>query len=223
MRHRHPGHPSTRALAVTALLLMPACGPPDTPGRHRVIAAALKPFGILEIPTGSRLNLSNDGLGFLKKVEAAGLVTVHEVPQDFWGGFATRTFMEGAKPYKVVETPKLAEVSINPNLGGEGGGPSDDRYTWRVQVSEPTLGEVLHDEEYKGPLATPGERFRLVLATIQNNPGTARPGVPRELSQFLPSRLRAVVKYSDFKKEWSVAALDVGSAEPERWYTSNVH
>lgn len=215
-----------RTLTVTVFVLgiavLLACTP-DTAGRNRAIEAALKPVGELQISTGSRLNLGSDGLAFFKKMEAAGFVTVKEVPQDFWGGFATRTFMEGAKPYKVVETQKLVKASLNPNLGGEGDGPSDDSYTWHVQVSDPKLGEVLRDEEYKGPLTTPGEKYRLILAKIAHNPAAGQGAAEwPELAKLLPARLRCIIKYSDFKKEWSVVAIDFGSLDPEKWYSSKV-
>lgn len=128
--------------------------------------------------------------------------------------------MEGAKPYQVLATPKLAEISLNPNLGGEAG-DSDD-YSWRIRVSQPELGEILRDEEYAGPLATPGETFRLVLAQIDNVLSSETPGVPSELLTLLPARLRSVVKYDEFKKEWTVVALDVGSPNSDTWNSSNV-
>lgn len=214
--------PITLALGIVAVLV-PACGPPDTAGRHRAVAAALIPLGVVEIPTGSQLNLTPDALGTVKKAEEAGLVAVQEIPQDFWGGFASNTFMGGAKPYRVIPNLKLAKVSLNPRRGDDRG-TAGDSYIWRVQVSEPALGEIIQDEEYKGPLATPGERFRLVLAKIQNDFNTPRPGVPAKLLQLLPypSQVRCVLKYSGFDKRWSVVALDVGWSKPERWDTANV-
>jgi len=178
---------------------------------------------VVAIPTGSQLNLTSDALGTVKKAEEAGLVTVEEIPQDFWGSFATSIFMEGAKPFKVIPNPKLAEVSLNPRRGEEKA-TAGGNYVWLIQVSEPALGEIIQDEEYKGPLATPGERFRLVLAKIENDFTTPRPGVPAKLLQLLPypSQLRCVLKFSGFDKRWSVVALDVGWSKPDRWNSTNV-
>jgi len=92
----------------------------------------------------------------------------------------------------------------------------------RVRVSDPKLGEVIRDEEYKGPLTTPGEKYRLILAKIANNPAAGQGAVSPELAKLLPARLRCIIKYSDFKKEWSVVAMDFGSLDPEKWYSSNV-
>jgi len=141
-------------VACVAVLSAFACGTPDIPGRNRAIETAIKPYGELAVTTGSHLNLGSDALAYLKKLEAAGLVQVQEVPQDYWGGFATRTFMEGAKPYRVLATQKLFDTARDANLGGEAGSPSPDVDTCHVRVSDPKLGDILRDEEYKGPLAT---------------------------------------------------------------------
>jgi hypothetical protein len=102
---------------------------------------------------------------------------------------------------------------------GTGG---DDRYTWRIHPADLKVGDVLRDDEYKGPLATPGESFRLVLASVQQTPPTGKGPIPADLAALLPSRLRAIVKYDQFNKSWTVVALDVGPADTDRWYSSNV-
>jgi hypothetical protein len=36
------------------------------------------------------------------------------------------------------------------------------------------------------------------------------------------ARFRCVVRYSEFKNEWTLVALRVGSLDAEQWYTPNV-
>jgi hypothetical protein len=67
--------------ATTALATV-GCGTPNTSGRNVVIEAALinQRFGIIGIPTGKQVRVTDDFLAFLKKAESAGLVTVREIP-----------------------------------------------------------------------------------------------------------------------------------------------
>jgi len=418
--------------------------------RIAVLEASLKPFSQIEISTGSQLSVGPDALPYLKKLQDAQLITIAEVPQDYWGNFASRTFMEGTKPYSIQPTKRLTDLALNPrststgvdlpvtfiredrerswnfyareviflglNLLGnsttngrpdgdppaaltlmsdypsyqalaskglllledatipptaysrakleravrvsltpagervatldkkvntatfvfatykvedvlvntpietgdgvyrlvegthvldlkpefadlwatlgrpayrerrfriiytykgyeqrnvatgavtttppewrdaeasngrytaEDTGPrngafestnvpptlaalrrtgtgSDDKYTWRIHLADLEVGEVLQDDEYKGPLATPGESFRLVLASIQQRPPTGKGPIPKDLETLLPGRLRAIVKYDEFKKSWTVVALDVGPADADMWHSSNV-
>lgn len=431
----------TAALILT-VLLPSACGKRDTQARNRAIEAALTPFSQIDIPTGSHLNVGREAISGFRRLEAAGLIRIQDVPQGYWDNFATQTYMEGAKPYKIVPTQKLNEIALNPRwstpshtvdlsretvagtlepswnfyvrekiflgtncFGGatsfarsdgpcaleliseyptylalaakglisldetevppsavpsslsnvrieraarvtltpsgthvadvdgkantatfvfgtyrleeisknipiaasdgiyrlvegthvfdlrpefkdlwaqlgkpayrerrfrtvfthdtksgkwqvaissngrssaEDVGPRngefesanvpptvdelplkgknerrDDGYTWHVRLGDLKVGEVLRDEDYKGPLASPGESFRLVLAKIQVLP-VGKTSLPTELTQMLPGRLRSVLKYSDFKKEWNVVALDVAPADSEQWSSSNV-
>jgi hypothetical protein len=442
-----------RAAIVLCLpILLPSCKAQEK-ARIRAIEAALKPHSQLEITTGSSLNFSPKTLPYLRKLESAGLITVQEVPQDYWGGFATQTFMEGAKPYSIHPTQRLTQLAVNPRTappgtelslatitkdreyswnfysrcevllglhlfgntsggtdihgnppstltlmsafptytalaqkgllvledvsstgiprgafqrdalieraakvsltvageklamldkkantatfvfgthkletlllndpidtndgtyrlvegthvfdlrpeysdlasrlgwstyrerrfrviytykGWEGrdstgrkttspaiwrvaeasngrysaeddgprtgpytssnvpptvaalrrkGSGGDDRYTWRIDSGELKVAEVLRDDEYKGPLATLGESFRLVLASIHITPATGKAAIPPELTGLLPGRLRSVLKYDAFAKSWAVVALDVGPGDTDSWYTSNV-
>lgn len=98
----------------------------------------------------------------------------------------------------------------------------NDDYTWRVPIGRLKVGEVLRDEEYKGALATPGETFRLVLAKIELLPPASGSAIPSQLSSLLPGRLRSVLKYSDFNKQWQVVAIDVGPSDSEKWASANV-
>jgi len=96
-----------------------------------------------------------------------------------------------------------------------------DMYAWRVRLGELKLGELLRDEDYKGALATPGETFRLVLARIEPRPERDSAILP-DLASLLPGRLRCVLKYSDFDKEWKVVAMDVAPADSEEWSSTTV-
>lgn len=423
---------------------------PQERARVRALEGALEPLGKLEITTGSRITVGRDSLSYLKRFEAAQLITIAEVSQDYWGSFATQTFMEGARPYSIAPTQRLAQLALNPRpastsgidlplakvkedlesswnfykreviylglnllgnttsfarpegtppasltlmsdfptyqalaqkglllledaaippdaysrakleravrvsitpegerlaqldrkastatfvfgtyrlenvlvntpvetsagvyrlvegthicepnpafadlwtrlgwptyrerrfrtvfaykgsegrdgsgkvtisppvwsvavasngqysaedvgprdgayessnvpptvdaLRGQGAG-GDDRYTWRVHLADPKVGEVLRDDEYKGPLATPGEAFRLVLASVRHIPSAGKGPIPADLTALLPGKLRSVLKYDAFKKSWAVVALDVGPAESDTWLSSNV-
>lgn len=98
----------------------------------------------------------------------------------------------------------------------------DDDYTWHVPIARLKVGEVLRDEEYKGALATPGETFRLILAKVEQQAPQNASAIPVGLSRLLPGRLRSVLKYSDFTKQWQVVAIDVGPSDSEKWGSANV-
>ena len=198
------------------------CSSPDTSGRNRVIEGALnQAFGIIGIPTGPQLRVTDEVLAFLKKAESAGLVRVREIPQGYWDSFLNRTQGMG-RPFEVVQTEKLNSVALDPTEGGEAG--QEPNAVLHVRVSEAKMDRILTDEEYKGSLATPGEKHRLILGTFKSIPTAAAAVVGRDVAkqeEYL-ARFRCVVKYSEFKKAWSLVALDVGSTDPEQWYTSNV-
>ena len=196
------------------------CMTPDTAGRNRAIESAVNEvFGILYIPTGPQLRLTNSGVAFLRKAEAAGLVKIREVPQGSLDLFFNQTQGLG-RPFQVVSTDKLAGIALNPNLGGEPG--SNPNYTEEVRISEAKIDKVISDEAYQGPLATPGEKYRLILGTVKSTPTPAAAVVGPNLSTPSVARFRCVVKYSEFKKAWSVIALDMGSIDVEQWNTNNV-
>ena len=453
------------ALFAFAIALVFSCDRHNADAKRRVIEAALKPLEQVEIPTGSRLNIGRNSVPLFRRFEAAGLIRIEDVPQGYWDNFASQTFMEGAKPLRVVATQKLNEVALNPrwklssqaavlsektiartledswnfyaqremflgpicfgrDVSGQSDGfcghelnddyptylalamnglikldeispgnvlPStdvnlprvavervanlsltaqgrrlasvdeknskatfvfgtynveqvtkntpissnhgdyrlvegtyvfnlrpefkkvweqagkptirerrfravfyynekyplseisaptqqqleflarctkctprwtvatasngrytaeddgprngefesanvpptvdeiplrgttgDDSYTWHLRVGELKVGEILRDEEYKGPLATPGETFRLVLAKIEHAPVERTSAIPADVGDLLPGRLRCVLKYSDFDKAWKVVALDVSPADSEQWGSANV-
>ena len=212
------------ALAILGTLAQ-ACGRDDTEAKRHAIEAAVSRFGQVVISTGSHLNLKSDAVAFLKAAEAEGLVTLEEIPQDYWGGFATQTFMEGAKPYRVTPTQALIQAA------GRASDSSGDVQTWRFSPVTPSLGQIVSDEEYKGPLAPPGETCRLILAKVEYRPVASWEEDKRTLRIFgrfsrfflFPDQVRCVVKYSPFDKNWTVVAMDVGDSTVEpRWQTSNV-
>lgn len=220
--------PFRRPLAsVAAMIALCAvsCASPDISGRNRVIEDAVnQAVGVLEFSWGPQLRLKGNALAYLKKADAAGLVIVKEIPQSFWDSFASSTFMEGGPPFAVTATDKLKRIAVDPKVEDYANMAGGGIFPYRVRVGDSNITKVLTDEEYKGSLATPGEKHRLILGTFQNTPTPAAAVVGRDLSRQdgYVGRFRCVVKYSDFKKEWSVTALDVGSIDPEQWYTSNV-
>lgn len=438
------------ALFVSAIFFVSSCGQSGAAAKLRAIDAALKPLEQIEVPTGSRLNIGPDGVPVFRRLEAAGLIRFMDVPQGFWDNFATRTFLEGSRPFRVLATQKLNDVALNPrwkpptqsvalseetiaqilepdwnfyarrkvflgancfggatsfaraqgfcalelisdypeysalaadglinlaeisladippsavppylpkgferaarvsltsagtpladvdtnthtatfvfgtfrveqvsknipiaasdgayrlvegthvfdlkpalkNAWAQAGKPTyrdrrfravfqydskgrpgctqcdpawkvavasnqsvhdvgprngefesanvppmidelpmkgvdgaGDSYTWHVRLAELKVREILRDEDYKGPLATPGETYRLVLARIEHLPVASGSTIPPDLDTLLPGRLRCVLKYGEFNKEWKVVALDVGPAESDQWTSSNV-
>jgi hypothetical protein len=195
------------------------CGAPDTPGRNRVIEGALhERYGFLAIPTGLVNVAGNPLLTVLKTAESAGLVRLRQIPQDYWSSFLSRTQGIGS-PFEVTATPRLLGVAI---VGT--GSPKGAVQVLRVDVLESKIDKVVTEEEYKGPLATPGEKHYIILGLYRMIPTSAARVVGSGLAiqdeaQF---RFRCVVRYSEFKKEWGVVAIDAGSVTPEQWFTSNV-
>jgi len=210
-------------LAAIALSTV-GCSTPDTSGRNRVIEGALnQAFGIIGVPTGPQLRVTGELLAFLKRAESAGLVTVREIPQGFWDSFLNTTQGMGT-PFEVVATPKLLGIALGTDTDQPQTIPPKPVRNLLVRVSEAKMDRILTDEEYKGSLATPGEKHRLILGTFKSIPTAAAAVVGRDVAkqeEYL-ARFRCVVKYSEFKKAWSLVALDIGSTDPEQWYTSNV-
>ncbi|MCC6131797.1 MAG: hypothetical protein IT186_17905 [Acidobacteria bacterium] len=209
-------HPRIAPISLVPLLIatVTACTRGDTVGRLKALNVALMPFGETAIPTGKLLKLKNDTLVFLKEMEAAGLVSVKEIPQDYWGDFASRTFMEGARPYDVNPTPKLQKLA-------QWESDPAGHIFWRLQIAKVEVGDVVRDEKYSGVLASPGEECWLVLANLRHKV-VFKEQVGPHLQLDLPGRVRSVLKYSPFNKTWSVVALDVGPSASEQWNTSNV-
>jgi hypothetical protein len=211
------------------------CNVPDTSGRNLVIEAASnqRASNVINIPTGPEVMMTRDVLSHLRQAESAGLVELRPHP---W---------EPAGRIEVVGTPKLVGIALNPDsanpvwtahnsqtfIVGEAG-DNDPRKRWSqtyrvpARIFEAKIDKIVTDEEYKGSLASPGDKQRLILGTFRETPTSAAfpefVGHTWLKQEAFLAKFRCIVQYSEFKKEWSVVALDVGSINPERWETSNV-
>jgi hypothetical protein len=215
-------------LAFAALgLMLAGCSAPSPGGMNDIIEAALsQQFQVLELYTGPDLRLSRSDLAGLNTAAGAGLVSLRQT--------------NDPGRFDVAATPKLVQIASNPNdiwtqkdqeefTGGEPE-PSDaywqrlQRMKARVKLLDARLGKIVTNEAYSGPLATPGEKHRLVLGTFKSIPTSAVKVLGPSLATAEESllRFRCVLRYSDFKKEWAVVACDLGSIEPERWFGDKV-
>lgn len=175
-------------------------------------------YGHISVPTG-RVSLDSATLAYLKQMETAGLVTLREVPQAYWDSFLTRTQGLGT-PFDVVATPKLLSIADSPSSKVQATNQTEP-VTIRIKVQEAKVGTIVSETEYNGPLVTPGEKHRLVLGTYRAIPTAGTEVIPGQQPERT-FRFRCVVRYSDFKKEWSVVAIDAGRIDPESWFTQNV-
>jgi hypothetical protein len=211
------------SLLAIGILFALRCGTPDTAGRDRAIERSLNgALGVLAIPCCGQFNLAGDSLSILKAAERAGLVTLRELPQAYWDSFLSRTQGTG-QPFVVKATDKLTNITgISSDSLPENFSPS--RGGLVVAVSTAKVEKVVTDEEYKGPLASPGEKHRLLLGLYKAIPTPAAAAVGPALAnqEEKTFQFRCIARYSDLKKAWSVVAIDAGSVEPERWFTNNV-
>jgi hypothetical protein len=193
------------------------CGTIDVSGRNKAIQGALdQAYGSVKFATGV-MSLGANNLPPLRKAESAGLITLRQIPQDYWGGFFSRTQGLGS-PFEVTATPKLLAVAVAAS------DPNASVKVLKVKVQEDKMDKVVTEEEYKGPLATPGEKHVLLLGLFRMVPTSAAKvlGSDFTLQEEQPFRFRCVLTYSEFKKEWSVVAIDAGTVNPEQWLTNNV-
>ncbi|MCX6629482.1 MAG: hypothetical protein NTW28_17840 [Candidatus Solibacter sp.] len=200
------------------------CGTPNTSGRNAVIEAALmnQGFGLIGIPTGKQVRVNGDVLAFLKKAESSGLVAVREIPQGYLDSFLNTTQGMG-RPFEVVATPKLLGIALETDIDQSQTIPPKPVRNLLVRISEAKMDKIVTADDYKGPLATPGEKHQLILGLFRSIPTPAAAVVGPDLVRLADRfRFRCVVKYSEFNKQWSVVALDIGSIDPEQWGTANV-
>ena len=193
------------------------CGTPDVSGRNKAIQDALdQAYGSVLFVTGT-MNLGANNLPPLRKAESAGLITLRQIPQDYWGGFLSQTQGLGT-PFEVTATPKLLAVAVAASDLKAAG------KVLKVKVQEARMDKVVTEEEYKGPLATPGEKHVLLLGLYRRVPTPAAKVLGGDVvgQEEQPFRFRCVLKYSEFKKEWSVVAIDAGTVNPEQWLTNNI-
>ena len=221
MRRKHHVFGLSCIIAMLSLLGS-NCGPPDIAVRKPVIEKTLTDsFQAFELATGPDIRVSPEFLAFLRKAEAAGLV---QLRHESW---MQRDVME------IIATPKLESIALNPDtiwtqrdserfLGGEAG--EKQNFTAHVRHNRAVVADIITDEKYDGPLATPGEKHRLVLGTFRNNPNDVAVALgfaTRTDGEPLQS-FRCVMKHSAFNKSWSVVAIDIGTIQPESWATSRV-
>ena len=134
----------------------------------RVIEGALdQQYGFVAIPTGLMNIAGGPLLTERKKAASAGLVSLRQIPQDYWSSFASSTQGMGS-PFEVTATPKLLGVAIARNDS-----PKGAVQILRVGVQESKMDKVVTEEEYKGPLATPGEKHYIILGLYRRIPTSA--------------------------------------------------
>jgi hypothetical protein len=197
-----------------------ACGARDTIGISTAVAEWLNAQrGSFQVPTGKIRIRSESDHAYFKRIEAAGLITVREISEDYWSSFLSQTQGMGT-PVEVTPTSKLLNIAhLDPLDTSQGA-------SWySVKVNDYAVSELVKVDDYRGQLSTPGEKYRLVLGLITASPTAAAHVIGSDLvGGFAPHtyRFRAVVKYSDFNKRWSVVALDLGLIDSEQWIQSNV-
>src|ERR1017187_1866379 len=193
------------------------CGTPDVSGRNKAIQDALDHAHRSVLSGTGTMNLGANNLPPLRKAESAGLITLRQIPQDYWGGFLSQTQGLGT-PFEVTATPKLVAVAVvASDLKAAG-------KVLKVKVQEARMDQVVTEEGYKGLLATPGEKHVQVLGLYRRVPTSAAKVLGSEVvgQEEQPFRFRCVLKSSEFKKEWSVVAIDAGTVNPEQWLTNNI-
>ncbi len=196
------------------IALLSACGGTDAASKTLAIEAALRDKGIVEFPTGRfRASSGISSIGYLRAAEAAGLLTVHEIPQAYWDNFLNSTQGLGT-PVEVVASPKLLGLAIDSQTPPDG--------VIRVRGHTEKVERIVSEEPYTGPLATLGEKYQLVLGVVALNPAPAAAALGPRFMNTGRMRFRCVLKYDAFKSEWSVVAVDMSSFDSEQWFTANV-
>lgn len=220
--YRSPRRRIAFVLTLAATVVV-GCGIPNKAGRERAIEAAITDqYGGISIRCCGQMSLDQETLAFLKRMEAAGLVTVREIPQAYWDSFLSRTQGTG-RPFEIAATQRFKQiVGIKPDDADQDVAHGGLGVTFTIQTA--TIDKVVTDEEYRGPLASPGETHRLVLGVYTATPNSYATALGPAITPQAPKqfRFRCVARYSGTKKDWSIVALDAGSLDPERWFTNNV-
>lgn len=201
------------------------CGAGVGSGGRESIEATLYEDGLVRVMAGGRVDVRDDRQ--LKALETAGLVSLRAI--EMTGADVIFLYSQGVRRFYVAPTAKLVNMAVEcENAKDEcmfavtEAPVSDALRPFTVKISEPRVISVVSDDEYSGALATPGEKYRIVLGTYRRVPtanANANPTwkVPEEIFRF-----RAVMRFSVFTKEWSVLALDGGFIDREDWWTDNV-
>lgn len=212
-------------LLFAAAFLAIGCDTPSQTPNDVIEQALTEALGVLEIPTGAGLRRGDYEPRQMDAAQALGLIRF-------------KAFPDGLE-FESAATQKLIDVALNKSdiwtvkdsdeyLGGEPESAREhyervQRMKAKVRTRHARLADIVNDQEYKGPLAELGEDHRLILGTFTDEatPGAVAAGILNEDRRAM--RFRCVVRYSQFTKEWSVIALDMGSIDPERWFTTKVH
>lgn len=194
-------------------------------------------FGLLTIRSSlsSRFEPDNprDGvygsyyLDRMKRAEEVGLLEVTERPRkNELDAFLTM----GARQFNVRPTAKLLDALADGNvkfreyqakvLNPEDGSTSSISFP----TSKAKIDQITTNDEYKGSLATPGEKHQIVLGIFRDIPASIAAVVGPSFASLQERRFRfrSVIKYNQFKSEWVVVTIDIGSMDVEKWDSSNV-
>ena len=173
--------------------------------------------GNFSVPIG-KTRLAGNDLAQVKQLETAGLIVLREISQAYWDSFLNRTQGLGT-PVQIAGTSKL--MSLQPSVIPVNG---RDLRIFRVKIADVTVDEVTTDQDYVGPLATPGEKYRIMLGTFRKVPTPAAAILGASLATQTEARMkfRSVVKYSQFAKAWAFVAIDTGFLNTNEWLSSNV-
>ncbi len=206
----------SRVLASTCVLAL-ACHAQTSDARGAVEQVLIQAAGSFSVPIG-KTRLDDKTLALVGQLQRAGLVVVSQIPQAYWDSYLNRTQGLGT-PVQIAGTSKL--MSLNPPVIPVAG---QELRIFRVKIADVRIDEVTTDQDYSGPLATPGEKYRLILGTFLK--------VPTEVASVLGpalaaqsedrSKFRSIVKYNQFAKTWQVIAFDTGLLNTDTWLSSNV-
>jgi hypothetical protein len=150
----------------------------------------------------------------------AGLLDVREIAQNALEQMGSM----GARKFTVRPTTGLIEL-----LGGQDsfdllvrGSRDPNHLTVGIGASSYAIQQIVTNESYNGPLATPGEKFRIVLgvARSSSNPGLVKAGLTS--SDETQIRFRVIVKHDPFADAWAVVASDKGPVGGTVWDSNNV-
>jgi hypothetical protein len=203
----------TLIMAATA-----ACAASGLSDREKVIEQVVTTVtGTFSIPTG-QTRVTPADLATLQNVQAAGLITLREIPRAYWDSFMNRTQGLGTA-VELKATEKL--LSMSPEEVPVQGA---NIKILRIKIADDRIDELTTDSVYAGPLSTPGEQYRIMLGTYKHVPTSAAAVLGPKLAAQSETRLkfRCIVKYNQFAKVWTVVAFDTGERNTEAWRSSNV-
>src|ERR1051325_2284453 len=175
-------------LGMVIMLFVTGCDNGDRSVRRKALEDHLNVMGQKVFETGKQ-RLPDDLLEFDRRAQAAGLITLREIPESYWGSFLSQTQGMGT-PVEITPTQKLL------TLAGATPDPRDAAAgrNLLVRVSSFKIDQVTTDEKYKGQLAQPGEEYRILLGTYREIPTAAAAVVPFSPKSDIRRRFRVVMK-----------------------------